>query len=144
METVFRTQPKVDSGIETPLPTEGKVASGVSTTKEEVPYLDYSKEHGMPHTALFFELGDRWADATGGFPKEVETIENYFREKITSGEMANSVMAVKDRLKEILKVTNMTKEERNLIKIETVAAYVKFLMEGDNIKQQVKRYGNPE
>ncbi len=56
--------------------------------------------------------------------------------------MANSINAVKDRLKEILKVTNMSKEERNVIKIEIVASYIKFLQDSDNIRHNVKRYGS--
>jgi hypothetical protein len=72
----------------------------------------------------------------------VKEIEDYFADKISSGDIENSIDAVKDRLKEILKITNMSKEGRNLIKVETVAAYIKFLRETDDIRQSVKRYGS--
>lgn len=123
---------------------KSKPAETVSTTEVEVPYLDYEKEHGHPYTVGHFALGDTWKDPVGGFPEEVGVVESYFKDKISSGEMANSVSAVKDRLKEILKVTNMSKEERNLVKVETVAAYIKFLKTSDDIKRNVRRYAGSQ
>jgi len=132
-----------DTSKETP--ANGSVKTSplktVSTSTVEVPYLDYEKEHSQPYAVEYFGIGDKWNDPVGGFPKEVETIESYFEDKISSGDMANSISAVKDRLKEILKITNMSKEERNVIRVETIAAYIKFLKESDGIKHSVKRYG---
>lgn len=142
-DTVFRTpQAPASKGSE----SSNKVgpASTVSTAAVEVPYLDYEKEHGKPYTVEHFVLGDTWKDPTGGFPEEIGIIEDYFKDKIASGDIANSVTAVKDRLKEILKVTNMSKEERSVIKLETIAAYIKFLSESDDIKHNIKRYGNTQ
>lgn len=114
----------------------------VSTTKVDVPFTDYARENAKPFSVEFFGLGDTWNEPAGGFPKEIDIIESYFADRIAEGEMANSVSAVKDRLKEIMKVTNMSKEERAVIKIETIAAYIKFLKEGADIKRSVKRYGS--
>lgn len=140
-ETAFRTASPapVDTG-------NGAIETGdiqaVSTTTTEVPYLDYSKTNGTPFSVSYFGLGDTWGDPVGGFPKEIETIEGYFANMIERGEIANSTNAVKDRLKEILKVTNMGKEERNVIRIETIAAYIKFLTEKDGIQKSIRRYGS--
>lgn len=120
--------------------TQEKPSQVVPTSDVEVPYLDYKREHGEPYTVSHFELGKNWRDPIGGFPNEVSAIEDYFNDKISNGEMANSISAVKNRLKEMLKVTNMSKEERNLVKVETIAAYIKFLRETDDIKKNVKRY----
>lgn len=134
-----RTEPTKSSDVSN---VKHKDSGTVSTSTVEVPYLDYRGEHGEPHSVGFFGLGDMWDDPDGGFSKEVGMIEDYFRTKIEGGDMANSVSAVKDRLKEILKVTNMNKEERNIIKVSTVAAYIKFLSDTDDVKHSVKRYGN--
>ena len=104
--------------------------------------MDYERSTSKPFSVDYFGLGDTWQEPTGGFPKEVKEIEDYFADKISSGDIENSIDAVKDRLKEILKITNMSKEGRNLIKVETVAAYIKFLRETDDIRQSVKRYGS--
>jgi len=104
--------------------------------------MDYARSSGQPFSVDYFSLGDTWSEPVGGFPTEVGIIEDYFKDKISSGDIPNSLSAVKDRLKEILKITNMSKEERNLIKVETVAAYIKFLKETDDIRHSVTRYGN--
>ena len=121
-----------------PGPIDPKVGT---TTTVVPPYLDYESENSYPHTVDYFELGDTWDQAIGGFTKEVGIIEGYFRDRIQTGEMANSLKAVKEELKSILKLTNMSKEERNLIKVETVAAYIKFLSEKEDIKRNITRYG---
>lgn len=142
-ETTFRTSAPV---AETTTPevtgsTDKKVSS---TTAVEVPYLDYARSNAKPFSVDYFGLGDTWNNPVGGFPKEIGIIEGYFTDQISSGEIANSISAVKERMKEMLKVTNMSKEERNVLKIETIAAYIKFLTEKDGISKSVKRYGNTE
>jgi hypothetical protein len=138
--TVFRTSTPVAAPEFTSTAPVDKSSHAVSNV--QVPYLDYRKSSGQPFSVDYFNLGDTWQEPVGGFSKEVGIIEDYFSDKISSGDMPNSVTAVKDRLKEILKITNMSKEERNLIKVETIAAYIKFLRESDDIRQSVKRYGS--
>lgn len=140
-DTVFRQAPQKSDSAPQPLSRGDSTTIG-SVTNVEVPYLDYEAQKSHPFSVDHYELGDRWRDPTGGFPSEVSEIENYFREKITSGEVANSLSAVKARLKEIEKVTNVSKEERRVIKLSTIAAYIKFLKETDNIKRSITRYGN--
>ena len=62
------------------------------------------------------------------------------KKKIESGELANSINAINEEYKQLEKVTGMKKEERKAVKIETIAAYVKFLNETDNIKLNLSRY----
>lgn len=140
-ETTFRaaSTPVADTGTSS---IQAKPEQAVSTTTVEVPFTDYARENAKPFSVEYFGLGDTWNEPTGGFPKEIETIENYFADRIAEGEMANSTTAVKDRLKEILKITNMAKEERAVIKLETIAAYIRFLREGADIKRSIKRYGS--
>ena len=139
-EVTFRSAaPAVDTPTST---VKTNPEQAVSTTKVEVPFTDYARENAKPFSVEFFGLGDTWNEPAGGFPKEIDIIESYFADRIAEGEMANSVSAVKDRLKEIMKVTNMSKEERAVIKVETIAAYIKFLREGADIKRSIKRYGN--
>ena len=82
-----------------------------------------------------------WQEPNGGFNEEVSAIETHLKEMVDSGKMANSLEAVKNRMKELTKVTNMQKEDRNIIKIGVISNYVKFLKENDNIFGNAKKYG---
>lgn len=109
-------------------------------TNVPVPYLDYEQSQGKPYLADHFHLGDTWNDPVGGFPKEISTISNYIEDKIRSGQSANSLSAVQQLLKGLEKVTNTTTEERAVIKLETLSAYVEFLMKTENLKINLGRY----
>lgn len=142
-DTVFRSQ------TTTPAPTTkaqsvptGKEPSVEGNAQVEVPYRDYEKEHGSPYIVEYFKLGDTWNDPQGGFPKEVETISNHINRLIDSGELANSVTAIKNLLKGLEKVTNVSKEERPLVKVETLSAYIDFLDKTEGIKSNLRRYAN--
>lgn len=127
-------------------PTEDILPKGVDTTSVnidnvEVPYLDYESSSGHPFTVEYFKLGDTWQETIGGFPLEVQKIEDYIKEKIESGESANSINAAKEIIKKMEKVNNLTKEERSVIKIEVLSNYIDFLNKNDQIKRNLQRYG---
>jgi len=140
--TVFRTAVTTSATqpAEEVLP-KGSNQARVETTME-VPYSEYEREHAHPYSVDHFKLGDRWNDPEGGFPKEIAVIEEYFSHKISSGELANTLEAIQEEYKKMEKMTNLSKFERPLVKIETLAAYVEFLMKTDKIKFNLKRYGN--
>lgn len=136
-DTTFRTaQPQADPES-TPKPTE---THSVSTSNVEVPYLDYEREKGKPFIAEHYDLGERWMDRDGGFKDEVFIIESYFQNEITDRRIDNSIKGVKDRLKEIEKVTGMDKENRAVIKMEVIAEYLKFLSKRRDIEKNIQRY----
>jgi len=139
-DTVFRKKSEITSQPE--VSPEGKEPTRGSEAQEEVPYLDYEREHNHPHSVDYFNLGDTWEDPEGGFPKEISVIEEYLQDRINKGELANSVNSVKEELKRLEKINNISKEERAVVKIGTLTAYVKFLMETDKIKFNIRRYGN--
>lgn len=137
-DTVFRpAQPPVEDSQ--PHNQESTPAQ-TSSVSVEVPYLDYEKTAGHPHTVDYFELGDMWADPDGGFSKEVSLIEEYLSSKISNGELLNDQKAVKDFLKKMEKTNNLHTESNKIVRIETLAEYVKFLMKTDKIKFNMKRY----
>ena len=97
--------------------------SGGETTVSP-PFKDYSVEHNHPYTVDYFGLGDTWEQKEGGFGKEVSTIEAFIESEIDKGEIPNNTDAVKEALKKLEKMTGVDKNERPLMKIETLAAYV--------------------
>jgi len=124
MSEAFRE--KVEPAVEPE--AKGTTPTQASVSKVEVPYLDYEQENGKPYLVEIFELGEHWADRVGGFNEEIQAIEDYLREQVTSREIDNSLKGVKNRIKEIEKVVGVDKEDRAVIKLEVMAEYVKFLM----------------
>lgn len=107
----------------------------------EVPFTDYATAHQKPYTVEYFELSDLWDDPDGGFTEEVSVIDEYFTKQIEKGEISNDINSVKKALKEIEKLNDLKDEDRKTVKIGTIAAYVKFLMEVDGIKYNTRKYG---
>tara|TARA_Y100000310_G_C20282645_1_gene623332 strand:- start:97 stop:540 length:444 start_codon:yes stop_codon:yes gene_type:complete len=139
--TAFRTKVE-ETATPEPTPIAAKVTrSGNEEKQEVVPYLDYETKTGHPYAVEYFKLGDTWEDPVGGFPKELSVIEEYMQKQIEAGELANSVNAIRKKYAEIETITGANKDERAVVKVETIAAYVKFLMETDKIKVNLRRYG---
>jgi hypothetical protein len=115
-------------------------SQGITESKIEVPALDYQKEHGKPHTVEYFGLSDTWNDPQGGFPEEVGVVEEYFKGLIESGRLANSTKAIQGRLKEIEKAIGTKNEERVVMRMAKVSAYIKFLMETDKTESNLRKY----
>lgn len=120
----------------------GKETTVGGETKVSPPFKDYVSQYNHPYTVDYFGLGDTWEQKEGGFGKEVSIIESFIESEIDKGEIPNNIEAVKDVLKKLEKMTGIDKNERPLMKIETLAAYVEFLMKCDKIKFNIKRYGS--
>jgi hypothetical protein len=135
-EATFRE--KVEPAVE-PSATAKETTSG-TITKVEVPFSDYSREHGSPYTVDLFGLGEHWTDGIGGFTDEVGAIENYLKEQVDNREIDNSLTAVKKRIKEIEKITGIEHEDRTTVRMEIIAEYVKFLMKKSDIHRNITRY----
>lgn len=139
MDGIFLS--KVDKPQEADATPVVKSGPTPSVTNVEVPYTDYESQKAHPFMVDYFKLGDTWNSPTGGFPEEISYLENYMRELVNSGDIANSVTAVQNKLKEMEKANNLTKEERTVVKIETLAAYAKFMSKKNDIKNYIRRYG---
>ena len=111
-------------------------------TKVEVPYTDYEKTNGKPFTAQHFKLGETWDDPNGGFAKELSLIEEFVSDQISKGDLPNNIDAVKDAFKKMEKTIGIDKNERPLMKIELMSAYVEFLMKCDKVKFDRNRYAD--
>ena len=137
-ETVFRTP--TEKTVDT-LPS-GKDAPTQPVTNVEPPYLDYEAQNSKPYTVEYFQLGDNWADKVGGFSTELSTINGYIENKIKAGDIGNSIDAVKAEIKSLEKVNNLKGEDRAVVKIEVLSAYIEFLNKKLNIKTNLMHYGN--
>lgn len=139
MDTTFRTKSEHTEEV-------APKASDTSTTHSmdlgvEIPFLDFERVNKHPLPVEYFNLGDRWED---GFSDEVSQLNTYLTEKVEKGDINNSISAVKKELKDLEKVNNIKDEERTVIKMGILSAYVKFLMESDGVKRNYRKYANPE
>ena len=141
-DSVFRTKAEPESPAEEKLP-EGKTPDITQVDdKVDVPFLDYHRVKGKPFLVDFYDLGMHWDDPKGGFAEEVEIIQKFLDRKIKNGDIANSQDAIKAELAQIEEINNLKNEFRKIVKLGTMAAYTKFLLETEGIKVKAKRYGN--
>ncbi len=129
-----------DTPVQVEAPTEIKSPDRGSEAVIEPPYTDYSVEHNHSYLVDHFQLGDTWDDPEGGFPHEINYIENYVNGKIKSGEIANSISAVKGLIKHMEKFNNLNHEERAVVKLEVLSHYVEFMMKNEQTKSNLRRY----
>lgn len=120
---------------------EPKSKTVTSIANVEVPYTEYGKQNGTPFIVDHYKLGSFW-DESGAYEKEVGLIDGYIKHKIDSGEWADNQTTVKNELKKMEKLTNIKDEQRASIKISTIGAYIKFLMESEGIRKDFAKYGN--
>jgi hypothetical protein len=140
MDTIFRKKTDIQE-IEEKLP-EGKQPDRTPVDdKVEVPYSEYEHTKGHPFIVDYFNLGGTWEDPQGGFLEEVTNIQDYINSLINSGEINNSLSAVKNRLKAMEKENNLKEEERIIVKIGILSAYARFLNDKDTLKGKVRKYG---
>jgi hypothetical protein len=133
-DTVFRA--RIEPVAENKIEAISSPAQPV-ITDVPVPYLD-------SRTFLddYFNLGTEWKDHDATFQKEIDTINTYLTEKIKTGEIENSQKAVTTVLKGMERLNNLSKEGRSVIRLEVLGNYIEFLAKNDNLKSNLKRYGN--
>lgn len=127
----------------TPTPEIQKKGDGVSTQETDVepPFTEYEKVYKKPFLVDHFKLGDSWQDSFAGFDSDIRNIEDYFKGKITTGELKNDSTSVKEKLKTIYKLCGIDPTERTTMQIEKLSAYIDFLKKTDNIKLNHNKYG---
>lgn len=139
--TIFKTRVNIEDSVES-IPA-GKQSQAINAPQEvEPPLTNFSDVNGKPYTVEHYKLSNLWDDPQGGFENEVSTIETYLKHKVELGEIANTISAAQKELKRIEKLNNLHGDERIAIKLGTLAAYTKFLLETDNIKVNARKYGN--
>lgn len=120
--------------------TEDVPRDGSTGEDIEAPFTEYRTVNAYPFLVEYFDLGDSWKEKLGGFEKEVDLIEGYFKDKIEEGKMRNETDLVKDEIKKIFKLNKIDRSERVTMQIEKLAAYIEFLKRTDKIELDRYRY----
>lgn len=112
-------------------PTEANIP------KVEVPYTSYEQENHHPYIVDHYELGN----SSSEFETEIKNIDGYFKDQAEHGKIDNKLSTIKGLIAKYEKMANIGKEERTVMKIAKLSAFVKFLRESEHINSEVGRYG---
>lgn len=140
-DTVFRSEGEITKEATQSDKPMGNGDASPRIDNIEPPFTDYESVHKHPFTVDHFELGRFW-DTDNVYSNEVSTIEGYLRYLIDKGELANSLEAIKTKMKAIERTAGASTTDSMSVKVGKVAAYAKFLTEVDNIKHSSRKYGS--
>lgn len=121
-DTTFRTP--VES-TETPAPKADVSNSAVSSKTNDDLLATYAEEHKKPYVAKYYNLDD-YADEPE-YKQELDTIEGFLKERVSSKKLDNSTKAADKYLKEIEKKAGLTGYENANERIRKLLAYVDFI-----------------
>ncbi len=134
----FKSAQPSKSVASAPAP-EPKNPDRVHTIDEEVPIALHEEIKGIPYTANFFEVSEIWDDSDIDMKDDILSIEDAYREKVSSGELQDGEQSFKSFIKEAVKVTN-TRNSPSTVKIAKIAAWVSFMSNLADIDRNRKRY----
>jgi hypothetical protein len=139
MSTVFRTASEPEAPVEQPKPTNGPEVQ--PEVKVEVPFTLYRADKGKSLIAEHYGIEEGWDDKNV-YGKEIDEIEEYFTEKIEKGDIENSPEVIKGLLKKYEADLKLEKEDRTVVKIQKLIAYLDFKKTVDDIVRNNYVYGN--
>jgi hypothetical protein len=132
-DTVFRS--KTDNQNTKEPEIKASTPGMADVTHVETPYLDTPN-----FLDSYFGIGTEWHDQDASFYPEISKIDGFIKEKINAGEVGNNQSDVKEFLRGLLKLNNLQKESRSVVKLEVLANYVDFLSKNSKLKSNLKRY----
>lgn len=119
--------------------SESKETTQVST-EVEAPYSEYEAKHGKPYSVDYFDLGSYW-DHADLYTKEIGTIQTYIDHLVHTGQVNNTLEAVRAKLKSVEKMIHSDPTDRKANRVALMAAHFEFLAKADEIKKNSARYG---
>lgn len=130
-----RAEEKVDPNPPKSVPVEGGSTGG----EPEPPIAIYQEVKGVPYTAVYFEIENIWDSPDVSYREDVEAIEDYYRQKVASGEIQDSKDAFKDLIRQAERATD-SKNAPLSVKIAKIAEFVKFMSRLEKIERDRRRW----
>lgn len=135
--TTFRT--KTESVSEQVPQKQTPSPVSVPTENVDIPYTNYETEKGHPYSVDHFELGSFWNEGDA-FAEDVQDIESFIEERIKSGDWANTQGSVKENLRKLERMANVSKSTNTVLRIGTIRSYVNFLRDSDRLRKDFGKY----
>ena len=130
MSEVFRTASEAPA----PAPEVKSDTTSTAVTSPSSLFATYQDSVGHPYSADYYGMPTHWRDQQGGFPVEIESIETYLRDLVSSGDLDNSTEAAKSKLTKLEKEAGVDKTMSARGRIRQVAAYVRYLREAKALR----------
>jgi len=139
-DVVFRGMDTPAQGETAPMPKVSHEATTQLTIDVEPPFTNYRGEKDQSYIAKYLGIEEGWNDKNV-YGKEIDEIEQYFKDKIGRGDIDNTTEAVKETLKKYEKEIGYDKTERMVVKVQKLIAYLSFRRVVDEIERNSKIYG---
>lgn len=124
----------VESASEAQTPVVGD-PSRVMKTDVEPTFTMYRAEHKLPFTADYIEAKLTWDEAE--MVDDVMAIEDYLKDLVMKGDVADSTKAVKEKLKKIEKMAGIDQLESRAQRLIKLSEFVKFLQNTEKRKNDI-------
>jgi DNA-binding phage protein len=111
------------------------VGDGSTTQKANtpVPFTEYRNVNKLPFTADYVDVKLTWDEAD--MVEDVTNIEEYLTELVHTGELDNSIVSAKEKLKKLEKMAGIDKFESTAQKLIKLSEFVTYLRNINKRKQ---------
>lgn len=88
-------------------------------------FIGYEMDNGVPYMVDYLGIRDTYKQDPEAY-SEVEAIGEYLNNLVTTGQIDNSTNAVKEKLKQLEKLSGVDKTERVTMRLTRLAEYANF------------------
>jgi len=136
-DTVFRSP--VSQIAEVPTP-EAQNPDVPSTIAEVSPALQ-EELRGVPYSATYFDVKEIWNSDKLTLKEDLKAIDQYYRNRIESGEFKDDIKSFETIIKMAEKVTNCSNSSSTM-RIMKIAEWVKFMDRVKDIDKHWEMYNS--
>ncbi len=136
-ETTIKTEPfRVAAEPEeiTPLPETDSNQPIQSSEKADGVFIGYEVDNGVPYIIDYFDVADTYKVDPEAY-MEANEITQYLQDLVNTGQIDNTIDAVKAKLKQLEQLSGIEETDRVNMKLTRLAEYAKF----ENRINQAKR-----
>lgn len=134
MDTTFRSAPAAEAPADSQTSVTPKPE--VAMTKEtDIPYSLYQQQNKLPFTADYLDIKLTWDQAS--MVDDVGAVEEYIKDRISSGEVGDNVKQVREKLKSLEKLAGIDKIESQAQRIIKLSEFVKYLKSLEKRKNDI-------
>lgn len=122
----FRTATEVKTPeTVTVLPVKPANVTVGSTEKADGVFIGYEVDYGVPYIAEYLGMKEAYKLDPTLYP-ETEEITTYLQDLVTTGQLDNSIVAIKAKLGQLEKMSGIDSTQRANMKLVRLAEYAKF------------------
>lgn len=115
--------------------------SSSESVVEDTLLATYHESTGKPYIAQYLGVDDIWDEPETGLKEELVDIEKYLRSQVEDKLIENSTDAGKKLLKKLEKGAEIQPEDRTVVKIDKLRAYIGFKRQVAEAEKNRRKYG---